>query len=94
MSTLTKRKIDTTATVAIFGALVFWSVGPVFVRYFAGYMDSWTQNMLRYLAACLFWLPFLIYLQRTQKLDKRVWKLAVVPAAAMAHSEPRGGSDE
>ncbi len=82
MSTLTKRKIDTSATLVIIAALFFWSAGPIIVRYLTGYIDSWTQNMLRYLAACLFWLPFLIYLQRTGKLDKRVWKHAIVPAAA------------
>ena len=38
--------------------------------------------MLRYLVACSFWLPFLIYSSRTGHLDKRVWKYAIVPALA------------
>lgn len=82
MSTLAKRKIDSPATLAIIGAILFWSAGPIFVRYLAGYMDSWTQNMLRYTVGCLFWLPFLIYLGGSGQLDKRVWKHAIFPAAA------------
>ena len=82
METLSKRKIDTPATLAIVGAILFWSAGPVFIRYLAGYMDSWAQNMLRYTVGCLFWLPFLIYLGKAGQLDKRVWKHAIMPAAA------------
>jgi drug/metabolite transporter (DMT)-like permease len=82
MATLTKRKIDTPATLAIAGAILFWSTGPIFIRYLAGYMDSWAQNMLRYTVGSLFWLPFLIYLGGAGQLDKRVWKYAIVPAAA------------
>ena len=82
MATLIKRKIDTPATLAIAGAILFWSAGPIFIRYLAGYMDSWAQNMLRYIVGCLFWLPFLIYLGGTGQLDKRVWKRSVVPATA------------
>jgi drug/metabolite transporter (DMT)-like permease len=38
--------------------------------------------MLRYLVACLFWLPFLFFALRTNKLNRQIWRKAVVPAAA------------
>jgi len=70
------------ATFACLGALIFWSLGPIFIKYFTEFMDSWTQNLLRYSVACLFWLPFLILSIRDKSLDKRVWRRAIVPAAA------------
>jgi drug/metabolite transporter (DMT)-like permease len=74
------RKIDLTATSACIGALVLWSIGPIFIKYLAGYLDSWTQNLLRYSVACLFWLPLLLLSIKTKRLDNRVWRRAVLPA--------------
>ncbi|MGD8500526.1 MAG: DMT family transporter [Phycisphaerales bacterium] len=76
------RKVDLSATFACIGALSFWSLGPIFIKYLTGYMDSWTQNLLRYSVACLFWLPFLLFSVRTKQLDTRVWRKALVPATA------------
>jgi len=76
------RKVDVSATLACVGALSFWSLGPIFISYLTGYIDSWTQNLLRYSVACLFWLPFLLFSVRAKSLDKRVWRRAAVPAAA------------
>ena len=76
------RKVDVSATFACIGALSFWALGPIFVKYLTGYVDSWTQNLLRYSVACLVWLPFLFFSIKTKRLDRRVWRRAVVPAAA------------
>ena len=76
------RKVDVSATFACIGALTFWSLGPIFIKYLTGYLDSWTQNLLRYSVACLFWLPFLLFSVRAKRLDTRVWRRSVVPAAA------------
>ncbi len=76
------RKVDVSATFACVGALSFWALGPIFVKYLTGYVDSWTQNLLRYSVACLVWLPFLFFSIKTKRLDRRVWRRAVVPAAA------------
>jgi uncharacterized membrane protein len=76
------RGVNVPATFACLGSLIFWSLGPIFVKYLTGYLDSWTQNLLRYSVACLFWLPFLLFSVRTKRLDKRVWRRALVPAAA------------
>ena len=76
------RRVDSSATFACIGALIFWALGPIFIKYLTGYLDSWTQNLLRYSVACLFWLPFLVFSIKKGRLDKRVWRRAVVPAAA------------
>ena len=76
----TNGKIDMVATAATLGALCGWSLGPVFITYLTGYVDSWTQNALRYTVACLFWLPMLLYFWRTGKLDRRTWYRAILPA--------------
>jgi drug/metabolite transporter (DMT)-like permease len=76
------RSVNVPATFACLGSLIFWSLGPIFVKYLTGYLDSWTQNLLRYLVACLFWLPFLFFSLKTKRLDHKVWRRALVPAAA------------
>lgn len=74
------RKFDVTATFACFGALLFWSGGPIFIKFLTGHLDSWTQNMLRYLAACLFWLPFLVFFIKKKRVNKNIWRKALLPA--------------
>ena len=76
------RKIDTPATFACIGSLICWSVGPIFIKFLTGHLDVWTQNLLRYSTACLFWLPFLLFAVRKKRIDNRVWRRAVLPAAA------------
>ncbi len=76
------RKVDVSATFACIGALTFWALGPIFIKYLTGYLDSWTQNLLRYSVACLVWLPFLLFSIKIKRLDRRVWRRAVFPAAA------------
>jgi len=76
------QEIDVSATFACLGSLTFWSLGPIFIKYLTGYLDSWTQNMLRYSVACLFWLPFLVLSIKTKRLDNKVWRRALIPAMA------------
>ena len=76
------RRINVTATFACLGALTFWSLGPIFIKYLTGHLDSWTQNLLRYLVVALFWLPFLLLSIKAKRLDKRVWKRALIPGIA------------
>jgi drug/metabolite transporter (DMT)-like permease len=51
----------------------------LFIKYLTGYVDLWTQNLLRYVAACLFWLPFLLAEARAGRVPKIVWKRAILP---------------
>lgn len=76
------RKIDFSATLAMISTVSFWSLGPIFITYLTGYLDSWTQNLLRYLVACFFWLPFLFLAVRAGRFERRIWRLALLPAAA------------
>ena len=76
------QRINVSATFACLGALSFWSLGPIFIKYLTGYVDSWTQNLLRYSVACLFWLPFLVLSIKTKRLDHRVWRRALIPGMA------------
>jgi drug/metabolite transporter (DMT)-like permease len=76
------RKFDIQATVAVIAGLVLWTAGPIVIRYLAGFIDLWTQNMLRYLAACLFWLPFLLFVIRDGRFERRVFQAALIPAIA------------
>ena len=76
------RKVDLSATFACIGAVSFWSFGPIFIKYLTGYVDSWTQNLLRYSVACLVWLPFLVFSIKKGHLNVRVWRRAVVPGIA------------
>jgi drug/metabolite transporter (DMT)-like permease len=62
--------------------LCCWSIGPIFIAQLTGYVDSWTQNALRYTVACLFWLPVLLYFMRSGRFDRRTWRLSLLPAAA------------
>ncbi|MFC1781562.1 DMT family transporter [Planctomycetota bacterium] len=78
----TNRKIDSIGTLACLGVVVFWSWGPIFIKYLTGYIDAWTQNLLRYTAACLFLLPALLYSINKNTFDKRLWLKALAPAAA------------
>jgi drug/metabolite transporter (DMT)-like permease len=83
MSTPTRiGRIDTVATAASLGALVCWSLGPIFITYLAGYTDSWTQNALRYSVACLFWLPFLVWMTARGSFATRTWRRALLPSLA------------
>jgi len=74
-------KLDVSATFACAGTLAFWSLGPIFIKYLTGSLDSWTQNLLRYSAACLFWLPFLLLSIKNKRFDTRTWRRAALPAA-------------
>lgn len=76
------RKIDAGATLAVIAAMVCWSVGPIFIKLLTASVDSWTQNLLRYLVACFFWLPFMIFSWRRGRLESGIWRKAVLPAAA------------
>ena len=75
-------RIDWLATLAIIIALLFWSFSPPFIHYLTKFLDSWTQNSLRYAAASLFWLPFLLASIPRGRFDHHLWTKALIPTAA------------
>jgi drug/metabolite transporter (DMT)-like permease len=81
-SLTTAGRVNVAATAAILAALFCWSLGPIFIKYLTGPLDSWTQNAARYVVACLFWLPFLLYMARQGRLARTTWRRALVPAVA------------
>jgi len=76
------KKVDFTATFETLGTLLFWTLGPIFITYLADSIDSYTQNFLRYLTACIFLLPYLAFSIRKNHFDKSLWLKALLPAAA------------
>jgi len=80
MDTENTKKFDITATFACLGTLSFWAFGPIFIKYLAGYIDSWTQNLLRYSVGSLFWLPFLMFAIKRNRFETKIWRKALLPA--------------
>jgi len=64
------------------GALLLWSLGPIFIKHLSGHLDSWTQNALRYSIAFLFWVPYLLLSIRKKRFDTRTLRKAIVPSIA------------
>jgi len=79
---MNKQRFDPAATLACIGTLCCWSLGPIFIKYLSSYVDSWTQNLLRYSVACSFWLPFLATNIKRKRIDAKLWRKALLPAAA------------
>lgn len=78
----TIRRFDVPATFACLASLVLWSLGPNFIKYLTGHVDLWTQNVLRYSVACLFWLPFLLFGLKRKRIETSVWRRALLPSGA------------
>jgi drug/metabolite transporter (DMT)-like permease len=79
MNKPTPRLLTSLAALSCIGTLICWSSAPLFIKYLTGYLDLWTQNVLRYVAACLFWLPVLLVAAKKGQLPKAVWKRALLP---------------
>jgi drug/metabolite transporter (DMT)-like permease len=75
-----KTGIDSGGTLACLGALACWTVGPIFIKLLTADIDLWTQNLVRYITACVFWLPFMILAARQGRVNRELWKLALLPA--------------
>ncbi len=61
--------------------LFAWSMAPLLVKYFTGHIDLWTSNGWRYATAALLWLPVLLWLISRGRVDRTIWRNALVPAA-------------
>jgi drug/metabolite transporter (DMT)-like permease len=79
MTKPTPRLLTSLGVMACIGTLICWSSAPLFIKYLTGYLDLWTQNLLRYGAACLFWLPVLLAAAISGRLPRAVWKRALIP---------------
>ncbi len=61
--------------------LFSWSSVPLFLRYFAGYLDGWTANGWRYGISAIFWAPVVIVGLLRRTLPRGLWIAAIVPSA-------------
>jgi drug/metabolite transporter (DMT)-like permease len=67
-------------------AMLSFGVIPIFLKHFARFLDPWTVNGVRYSVGALFWLPFLLALDRrtsgagAASEGRGVWRDAIVPA--------------
>lgn len=59
------------------GFIIGWTIGPIYIKLLTGYLDVWSQNVVRYSVACLFWLPFLFYKIYRKELPAKLWKFAI-----------------
>ncbi len=79
-----------TAVLCLIGATVSFGVIPIFLKYFAAYLDAWTVNGVRYSVGALFWLPFLLLLDERPEVSgdpgpaRNVWRDALVPSIVNA----------
>ncbi|MEN6558124.1 MAG: DMT family transporter [Thermoguttaceae bacterium] len=71
------------------GSVFGFALIPIFLRHFAHSLDAWTVNGVRYSVGALFWLPFLLLLDReptaTESVPSNskphgVWVDAIVPS--------------
>jgi len=66
-------------------AMLCFSCVPVFLRHLTGYLDCWTVNAVRYGTATMFWLPFVLVLDRRMQArpkatrPRSIWLAALVP---------------
>jgi drug/metabolite transporter (DMT)-like permease len=74
-----KKRIDVAATLALFGTVMSWSIVPIFLKYFTGYIDGWTTNGIRYPFSTLLYIPWLWVVWRRGVLTRRLWTLALAP---------------
>ncbi len=60
--------------------LLGWTSVPLFLRYFADYIDAWTANGWRYGLSALIWAPVVIVGALRGTLPRGLWRAAVVPS--------------
>lgn len=75
-----QTKLNIPGTLAILGATLSWATGPLFIYYLAGHLDVWSQNFWRYLVASLIWLPFLLVALGRGRVQRDLWRRALLPA--------------
>lgn len=66
--------------ITIVMTLVGWSSVPLFLKYFAGYIDAWTSNGWRYGFSAFLWAPVVIVGLWGRSLPPKIWRAALVPS--------------
>ncbi len=76
----TKSKLYLAGTIFTILSLFSGVPGPLIIKYIAPYMDFWTQNFLRYVAAVLTMLPFVLLSSEGHIYSKSLWRKALIIA--------------
>jgi drug/metabolite transporter (DMT)-like permease len=74
------RTRTATGALTVTLTLVGWSSVPLFLRYFADYIDAWTSNGWRYGFSALLWAPLLVVGALRGRLPPGLWRAAIVPS--------------
>lgn len=61
------------------GIVVWWSIGPLFLKALSTCLDSFMQNALRYSLACSILAPLQILAIRSGQFDRSIWRKAIIP---------------
>lgn len=62
--------------------LLGWSFVPLVLRELGSRVDPWTNNGWRYGASALLWLPWVIFVWRSGKFRRGIWRSALWPSVA------------
>jgi O-acetylserine/cysteine efflux transporter len=76
-----RSRVDMTGVLLALIAVLCWCTVPLFIKYFTQFFDKHTQNGLRYSVAAVLWLPALVVMLRSGRIDRRIWIAAIFPAA-------------
>lgn len=64
---------------ALIGIVVWWSIGPLFLKALTTCLDSFMQNALRYSLACCVLALLQVIAIRSGRFDRSIWRKAIIP---------------
>lgn len=76
-----RSRVDMTGVALALIAVLCWCTVPLFIKYFTQHFDKHTQNGLRYSVAAVLWLPALVVMLRSGRVDKRILVAAILPSS-------------
>lgn len=68
--------------VTVILTLLGWSTVPLFLRELGHRIDPWTNNGWRYGFSAMLWLPWIVWVWKSGRLRKGIWKSALWPSVA------------
>lgn len=79
-----RGRTDVSVVLVALVAVLCWCTVPLFIKYFTHFFDKYTQNGLRYSVAALIWLPSLVIMLRSGRIDRSIWTAAIFPSIVNA----------
>ncbi len=75
-----RKHVDMSGVALALIAVLCWCTVPLFIKYFTHFFDKHTQNGLRYSVAAVLWLPALVVMLRSGRIDRGIWTAAIFPS--------------